>query len=194
MDVPHIHPHHLWSPPVLQWLYRSRSAGVIWLAVRVALGVGWFLAAWPKIFGAERAAWMAGGIAVKGFVDSAAAASRDPEHPQVAYTWYVSFLRFVGEHAATFAKVVAIAELLIAVGLVIGGFTAFAALAGLILNFLFVLGGVAGSNPIFILAGVFLVAAWRNAGWFGVDRYLLPLVGTPWQPHHRRAASRMAPD
>jgi thiosulfate dehydrogenase [quinone] large subunit len=26
-----------------------------------------------------------------------------------------------------------------------------------------------------------LVLAWRNAGWIGLDRWLLPLVGTPWK-------------
>jgi thiosulfate dehydrogenase [quinone] large subunit len=29
---------------------------------------------------------------------------------------------------------------------------------------------------------VLLIAAWKVAGWLGVDRYLLPLLGTPWQP------------
>ena len=30
--------------------------------------------------------------------------------------------------------------------------------------------------------GTLLVLAWRNAGWIGLDRWLLPAVGTPWQP------------
>jgi hypothetical protein len=25
-----------------------------------------------------------------------------------------------------------------------------------------------------------LILAWRNAGWYGLDRYLLPRLGTPW--------------
>jgi len=28
---------------------------------------------------------------------------------------------------------------------------------------------------------IFLVLAWRVAGYYGGDRYLLPLVGTPWK-------------
>jgi thiosulfate dehydrogenase [quinone] large subunit len=27
---------------------------------------------------------------------------------------------------------------------------------------------------------IFLVLAWRVAGYYGGDRYLLPLIGTPW--------------
>jgi thiosulfate dehydrogenase [quinone] large subunit len=25
-----------------------------------------------------------------------------------------------------------------------------------------------------------LILAWKNAGYLGVDRYLLPMLGTPW--------------
>jgi len=28
--------------------------------------------------------------------------------------------------------------------------------------------------------GLFLILAWRIAGYYGADRYLLPLLGTPW--------------
>ena len=27
---------------------------------------------------------------------------------------------------------------------------------------------------------MFLILAWRIAGYYGVDRWLLPLLGTPW--------------
>ena len=29
---------------------------------------------------------------------------------------------------------------------------------------------------------VFLVLAWKVAGYYGVDRWLLPVLGTPWHP------------
>jgi thiosulfate dehydrogenase [quinone] large subunit len=32
---------------------------------------------------------------------------------------------------------------------------------------------------------VLLVLAWRNAGYYGLDRYVLPALGTPW---HRGTA------
>jgi thiosulfate dehydrogenase [quinone] large subunit len=25
-----------------------------------------------------------------------------------------------------------------------------------------------------------LILAWRNAGWYGLDRFVLPKLGTPW--------------
>jgi thiosulfate dehydrogenase [quinone] large subunit len=29
---------------------------------------------------------------------------------------------------------------------------------------------------------VLLILAWRNARWIGLDRWVLPALGTPWQP------------
>ena len=39
-----------------------------------------------------------------------------------------------------------------------------------------------------------IVLAWRVAGWWGVDRWLLPLVGVPWAPGKlRRGATQPVP-
>ena len=50
----------------------------------------------------------------------------------------------------------------------------------MVLNFSFVFSGSAGVNPLFIILGLALVVAWRNAGWYGLDRFVLPRLGTPW--------------
>jgi thiosulfate dehydrogenase (quinone) large subunit len=31
-----------------------------------------------------------------------------------------------------------------------------------------------------IIVSMFLILAWRNAGWYGLDRFVLPKLGTPW--------------
>jgi thiosulfate dehydrogenase [quinone] large subunit len=31
-----------------------------------------------------------------------------------------------------------------------------------------------------IVVSMFLILAWRNAGWYGLDRFVLPKLGTPW--------------
>jgi hypothetical protein len=36
-----------------------------------------------------------------------------------------------------------------------------------------------------ILVSGLLILAWRNAGWWGLDRWVLPALGTPW--HRGRA-------
>ncbi len=179
------------SAPSVRWLFTSRAAGVPWLVVRVLLGLAWLRTGWDKVFGPASAAWMEDGAAVRGFVQRAVAASRTGEHPQVAYGWYVDFLRFVGDHSWFFAKLVAFGEVAIGIGLVLGAFTGIAAFCGVVLNFLFVFGGVAGENPAYLIAGILLVLAWRNAGWYGLDRFLLPAFGTPWQRHHPWARGRV---
>ena len=47
------------------------------------------------------------------------------------------------------------------------------------LNYLFA--GTVSINPLLFLIQLFLVLAWRTAGWYGLDRYILPYLGTPWQ-------------
>jgi thiosulfate dehydrogenase (quinone) large subunit len=51
---------------------------------------------------------------------------------------------------------------------------------GAILNFSFIFAGSAGVNPAMIVVSMFVILAWRNAGWFGLDRFVLPRLGTPW--------------
>jgi len=46
----------------------------------------------------------------------------------------------------------------------------------------FGLAGVAGVNPAYFLVEVLLIMAWRNAGYIGLDRIVLPAFGTPWEP------------
>jgi thiosulfate dehydrogenase [quinone] large subunit len=168
--------------PAARWLFASTAAAWLWLVVRLWLGYEWLHAAYEKVNTAPaRQAWWGTGKALKGFAAGAIAASKQPEHPQVAYGWWVSFLHWVASNAGWMAKLVVIGELVIGAALVLGLFTGIAAFLGLILNFSFVFSGSAGVNPAFILAGLLLVLAWRNAGWIGLDRFLLPRLGTPWQ-------------
>jgi len=32
------------------------------------------------------------------------------------------------------------------------------------------------------VAAILLILGWKVAGYYGLDRYLLPLLGTPWRP------------
>jgi len=108
---------------------------------------------------------------------------RPGEHSAVNYGWYAAFLRWVGGGGAgTMSRVISLGELTIGIALILGLFTGIAAFLAGTLSMSFGLAGVAGVNPMFFLLEVLLILAWRNAGYFGLDRYILPALGTPWEP------------
>jgi thiosulfate dehydrogenase [quinone] large subunit len=79
-----------------------------------------------------------------------------------------------------FAKVVAVGEVMVGVGLIVGALVGIAAFFGTLMNVNFQLAGSASTNPVLFGLGVFLVLGWKVAGFWGLDRYVLSLVGTPW--------------
>ena len=130
------------------------------------------------------------GAAITGFAKGAIAESTGP-HPQVAYSWYVDFLKWVRDSAhAPLAYLVAFGEVAVGIALILGAFTGIAASFGAIMNFSYVFAGAASTNPAMLIASGLLILAWRNAGWYGVDRFLLPKLGVPWQ--RKRRGTRMA--
>jgi thiosulfate dehydrogenase [quinone] large subunit len=61
------------------------------------------------------------------------------------------------------------------------------------MNANYLLAGTGSSNPLLFILGTWLVLAWRVAGWWGLDRWLLPLLGTPWWPGRMRHMERDEP-
>ena len=102
-------------------------------------------------------------------------------HPDVQ-GWYAAFIQnFVMPHAAGFGLVVACGEFLVGIALILGIFTGIAAFFGTFMNLNYLLAGAVSINPILLILQLFLILAWRVAGWYGLDRWLLPALGTPWQ-------------
>lgn len=157
------------------WLYRSNEASLLWLAVRLWLGYQWLNAGYQKIWGSEHTAfWFGGGAGVKGFATAGVMGSTAGKGAGASYGWWAAFLHnFVMPNASWIAKLVALGELLIGVALILGLLTGFAAAAALLLNLTYMFTGSAGVNPMFGILAVLLILAWRNAGWFGFDRYAL---------------------
>jgi thiosulfate dehydrogenase (quinone) large subunit len=156
------------------WLYRSHVASVLWLGVRVWLGYEWFNAGYQKIWGSEKAAfWFGNGVAVKGFATAGVAGSTSGKGG-ASYGWWAGFLHnFVVPNASWIGRLISVGEILIGVALILGLLTGVAAFAGLSLNVIYMFSGSAGVNPMYAIAALFLVLAWRNAGWIGLDRFVL---------------------
>jgi len=156
------------------WLYRSHAASLLWLVVRLWLGYEWLNAGYQKIWGSERSAfWFGNGLGVKGFATAGVAGSASGKGG-ASYGWWAGFLHnFVIPNASWIGKFVSVAELLIGAALILGLLTGAAALAGLSLNVIYMFSGSAGVNPAFAILALLLVLAWRNAGWIGLDRFVL---------------------
>lgn len=175
-------PSELREPPIARFLFADTRAAWIWLVVRLYLGYEWITAGWGKITD-PAGAWVGAtsGTALNGFVQGAIGKASG-DHPAVQ-GWYADFLRsFVVPNSALFAHLVAYGEFLVGIGLIVGALTGIAAFFGIVMNANYLLAGTTSTNPILAILAIFIVLAWRNAGWIGLDRWLLPLLGTPWQP------------
>lgn len=168
------------EPGVARWLFNSAPAAWIWLVVRVYLGYQWAHAGYEKIFTDH---WLSSTAPLKGFIGYALQGAGQGDHSAVNYGWYAAFMRWIGGSGAPImSKAIALGETAIGIALILGLFTGVAAFFAGLLSVSFGLAGVAGVNPSFFVMEVFLILAWRNAGYIGADRFVLPLVGTPWEP------------
>jgi thiosulfate dehydrogenase [quinone] large subunit len=48
------------------------------------------------------------------------------------------------------------------------------------MNVAFLFAGTVSSNPRLLLLGILVMLAWKVAGWYGLDRWALLKLGTPW--------------
>lgn len=165
------------DPPLARFLFSSTRLAWLWLILRVYLGWSWLTSGWGKISGG---AWM-GGEPLKGFWTGAVQVPAEGR-PPIAFDWYRNFLQFMldqGWHQ-WFAPLIAYGEVLVGIALILGALTGIAAFFGAFMNWNFIMAGAASTNGMLLTLAVLLVLAWKVAGWWGLDRWLLPLLGTPW--------------
>ena len=166
------------NPPLARLLFDDTRLSVVWAVIRVLLGRAWVDASMHKL---SSPAWMQTGEALKGFW---VAAAKIPEtgRPAISFDWYRSFIQGMVDSGSYvwFAKLVAIGEFAIGVLLIVGAFVGIAAFFGAFMNWNFIMAGSASTNPLLFVAAILLLLAWKTAGYYGVDRFLLPRLGTPW--------------
>jgi len=166
------------DPPIARALFGDTRFAWIWLIVRLYVGWSWLSEGLEK---AQTPAWAgadAGGFLTT-WVTGALAKSAGP-HPDVQ-GWYGAFLAHVVlPHAAFWSYAVTAGEIAVGLGLILGMFTGIAAFFGTVMNASYLLAGTVSVNPILFALGSLLVLAWKTAGWWGIDRWLLRRLGTPW--------------
>jgi thiosulfate dehydrogenase [quinone] large subunit len=173
------------DPGMVRAIFGNTWLAPIWLFLRLYLGYHWLMAGAHKVWGGSR--WIAvpgpDGLGLKAFWERAVAIP-EQGNPPISFDWYRNFLTFMLDHSAYrwFAWVIAFGEVAVGIALIVGAFVGIAAFFGAFMNFNFLMAGSASINPVMFVVAMLVVFGWKTAGWIGLDRWLLPALGTPWQP------------
>lgn len=155
-------------------IFKDRRFSVVWALIRIWLGYQWLEAGLHKVTDPK---WVQTGEALKGFWMRAAGLLPNTQ-PAIKYDWYKGFIEGLvnsGSHV-WFAKLVVFGELAVGVALILGLVTTFAAFVGAFMNLNFMLAGSASTNPVLYTWAILLILAGANAGYWGLDRFVLPLL------------------
>ncbi|MGH7927910.1 MAG: DoxX family protein [Candidatus Binatia bacterium] len=165
------------EPRVSRLLFADTRFAWLWLPLRLYLGWLWWEAGWHKFVDPK---WLGSGEALLSYWQRGL---KMTPRPAISYDWYRSFIEFLvnSEAYIWFSKIIIFGELLVGVALILGAFVGIAAFFGGLMNWSFIMAGSASTNGMLFAIATWLVLAWRNAGWIGLDRWLLPMLGTPWK-------------
>jgi thiosulfate dehydrogenase (quinone) large subunit len=169
----------LQDPPIARFLFQSSAASWLWLFVRLFVGYQFLTSGWGKLTGGK---WLDGsGSSILSYWQNAVNIP-ETSKPLITYDWYRGFLQFMIDtnSAPWFSYVIVLGEIAVGLGLILGAFVGLAATGGLLLNAAYLLAGTTSTNPVLAMLGILLILAWKNAGYLGLDHYLLPALGTPW--------------
>jgi thiosulfate dehydrogenase [quinone] large subunit len=178
------------DPPIARFFFQNAKMSWLWLVVRLYVGYDFITAGWHKL---NTPAWVDGsGTGIMGFWKGALGTT-PAGAPVITFDWYRGFLQFMVDtnSAGWFSYIIVGGELAVGVGLIVGAFVGLAATGGLLMNMAFLLAGTTSTNPVLVILGILLILAWKNAGYLGLDFFLLPLFGTPWKQQAR--AQKYAP-
>ena len=178
------------NPPAARFLFDDTRFAVVWLIVRVLAGLTWLQSGAHKL---GDPAWMQTGEALKGFWTSAVKIPATGM-PPIAFDWYRSFIQGMLDNQSYvwFAKLVAIGEFLVGVFLILGLFVGIAAFFGAFMNWNYLMAGSTSLNPILVVAALLLMLAWKTAGYYGLDRFVVPLLGATWEDEDQTQKQKRA--
>jgi len=180
------------NPPIARLLFDDTRLAIVWLVVRVLIGWDWLSAALSKLTSPD---WMQTGDALKGFWTAALKTTNGK--PVIANDYYRSFIQGMLDSGSYvwFAKLVAIGEFTIGLALILGAFVGVAAFLGAFMNWNYLMAGSVSVNPILFIGALMLILAWKTAGYYGLDRFIVPRLGAVWEARaayidRRRAVSQ----
>lgn len=152
----------------MKFLRESITASFILAVLRIYLGYTWITAGYHKL---------TTGFDASGFLKGAIANPVKATDGSMVFPTYVGFLKnFALPNANIFDVMIPIGEFLVGLGLILGCLTTAAAFFALLMNFSYLMAGTISTNPLDILLGFFIITAGYNAGRFGLDRWIIPLI------------------
>ncbi len=170
------------EPNISKFLFADTRLAPLWTLVRLYVGYEWLMAGWGKLTN-PAGVWVGGkaGTAVTGFLNGALAKT-DGTHPDVqGYSaWFLQNIAL--PNATLFSYLVTFGEIAVGIALILGLFTGIAAFFGGFMNASYLLAGTVSTNPLLFILAMLLVLAWRTAGYWGLDRWVLPRIGVPGYP------------
>jgi len=167
------------GPAFSRYLFSNTRAGLFWLPIRIFLGFEWAVAGWEKLTGTG---WVDGGASLLGYWKGAVAIPATGR-PPITFDWYRTFLQvLIDNHAeGWFGWLIAVGELAVGIGLLVGALVGVAAFFGVVMNMSYLLAGSTSTNPVMFALAIGLILGWKVAGYYGLDRWLLPRLGVPWR-------------
>ncbi|RKN60780.1 DoxX family protein [Paenibacillus ginsengarvi] len=163
---------------MLKFWRENNYAAIALLFIRLYLGWEWMTAGWHKL---------TGGFDAGGFLKNAIAKPvADKATGVLTYPTFTAFLEnFAMPNVKLINILIPLGEFLVGLGLILGALTTAAAFFGLMMNFMFLFAGTVSTNPWMVLIGVIVFVGATNAGKYGVDYYLLPLLRKWFGPHNK---------
>ncbi|CAH1221803.1 hypothetical protein PAECIP111893_04778 [Paenibacillus plantiphilus] len=174
---------------MMKWWRENVWAAGILTIIRLVLGYKWLIAGWGKITG-EKA------FDATGFLNGALAKPvMDKATGEAVYPTFNAFLEnFALPNVKLINILIPWGEFLVGLGLILGALTITAAFFGLLMNFMFMFAGTVSTNPWLTLLGILVIVGGANAGRFGLDRYILPVLNKKFNQIFRRKPNNRATD
>jgi thiosulfate dehydrogenase [quinone] large subunit len=152
----------------IQWLRERAFLRPLYLILRLYVGLKLLTSGLNKY---------AEGFDATGFLVGAVKKSIG-ERPLVQ-GWWASFLNgFAIPNVGLFNVLVPLGEVLVGISLLLGVFTTFSAIMGMVMNSAYLLSGSISTNPQLLFFELVLALAAYNAGKWGLDRWVLPWIKT----------------
>src|SRR5690554_5046162 len=165
------------EPAISRFLFASPYMAPVWTVLRIWLGWTWLSSGWGKVM---NPAWVGenAGVAISGYLQGALARAGG-DAPSVAgwYAWLIENVFL--PNATVMSYAVAFGEVAVGAALIVGLLTGLSAFFGGFMNASFLLAGTLSTNPVMFIVATWLVLAWRIAGYWGLDYWVLPWLGAP---------------